>query len=117
MTILFNFKPRHDYYFQVQTQMYCTGRHWCGFVLRTDSKLHIERVLIDKEWQCSNIPKLKQFYFTALFPKLASPRHHKGGNMGAFINNLTLSNNIYSYFITIYSTQLPLQITLYSQLS
>ena len=75
----FQLKTRHDYYYQVQTQLYCTGRHWCDFGLRTDNDLHIERIYIDTTWQHTNIPKLKKFYFTALLPELASPRHHKGG--------------------------------------
>lgn len=28
-------KRRHDYYFQVQCQLYCTDKGWCDFVLRT----------------------------------------------------------------------------------
>ena len=33
----FQLKTRLDYYYQIQTQLYCTGRHWCDFVLRTDN--------------------------------------------------------------------------------
>lgn len=75
----FRLKIRHDYYYQVQTQLYCTGRHWCDFVLRTDNDLHIERIYRDHAWQTTNIQKVKDFYFSALLPELACPRHHKGG--------------------------------------
>ena len=75
----FRLKARHDYYYQVQTQLFCTERHWCDFVVRTNNDLHIERIYTDKAWQHCNIPKLKNFYFSALLPELACPRHHKGG--------------------------------------
>jgi hypothetical protein len=72
-------KTRHDYYYQVQTQLYCTGRQWCDFIVRTDKSLHIQRIYPDKTWQERNLPTLRNFYFTALLPELACPRHHKGG--------------------------------------
>ena len=75
----FRLKTRHDYYYQVQTQLYCTARHWCDFIVRTNNDFHIERIYADKVWQENNIPKLKEFYFSALLPELACPRHHKGG--------------------------------------
>ncbi len=76
---LFKLKTRHDYYFQIQTQLYCTGRHWCDFVLRMEKELLIEQIYVDATWQHINLPKLKKFYFSTLLPELASPRHHKGG--------------------------------------
>ena len=75
----FQLKESHDYYYQVQTQLYCTGRHWCDFVLRTDNDLHIERIKKNQAWQDKNLPKLKDFYLSALLPELACPRYHKGG--------------------------------------
>ncbi len=75
----FKLKTRHDYYYQVQTQLYCTGRCWCDFVLRTDNDLHIERICTDQAWQKANLLQLKEFYFFALLPELACPKHHNGG--------------------------------------
>ena len=75
----FRLKRRHDYFYQVQTQLYCTARHWCDFTVQTSKDFHIERIYVDKAWQESNLPKLKKFYFSALLPELACPRHHKGG--------------------------------------
>ena len=72
-------KKNHDYFHLVQTQLYCTGRQWCDFVVRTDNDLHIERINRDPSWETANLKKLKDFYFGALLPELACPRHHQGG--------------------------------------
>ncbi len=75
----FALKRRHDFYYQVQCQMYCTDRNWCDFVLRTDVALHIQRIERDRLWWNANIFKLKEFYFNSLLPELASPRFRRGG--------------------------------------
>ena len=76
----FQLKIRHDYYHQIQTQLYCTGRQWCDFVLRTKTiRFHIERISRDQSWEVTNLKKLNKFYFDALLPELACPNHHKGG--------------------------------------
>ena len=75
----YRLKRRHDFYYQVQCQLYCTSREWCDFVLRTDMAMHMERIQRDTLWWNSNIPKLKKFYFSSLLPELASPRHRRGG--------------------------------------
>ena len=41
----FRLKPRHDYHYQVQTLLYCTNRHWCNFVVRTDKEIFVQRIL------------------------------------------------------------------------
>ncbi len=40
--------------------------------------IHIERIYRDVMWWKEQIPKLKDFYFCALFPELASPRQGIG---------------------------------------
>ena len=76
---LFRLKRRHNYYYQVQCQLYCTNRDWCDFVVRTDKDLHVERIPRDSSWWNSQLPKLKKFYFSSLLPELAEPRRDKGG--------------------------------------
>ena len=75
----FKLKLRHDYYHQVQCQLYCANRNWCDFVLRTNKEMHVERIYRDKKWWGQQLAKLRKFYFTALLPELASPRYRKGG--------------------------------------
>ena len=75
----FSLKRRHDYYYQVQCQLYCDDKQWCNFVVRTDKELHVERIWRDTDWWQQQLPKLKSFYFDSLLPELACPRYHKGG--------------------------------------
>lgn len=74
----YQLKTKHDYFFQVQCQMYCTGIEWCDFVVRTEKELHIERIYRDRSWWDQQLPKLKAFYEGSLLPELACPRFGKG---------------------------------------
>ena len=64
-------KRGHDYYFQIQCAMYCTKRNWCDLVVLTKT-VHIQRIHADPNFSSNIIPKLKDFYFTAVLPELAS---------------------------------------------
>ena len=76
---LLHLKRTHSYFYQIQATMYCTGRRWCDFVVRTIVSLHVERVSFDEDfWKSSMLP-LRKFYFTAILPELAVPRLHNGG--------------------------------------
>lgn len=77
--ITYSLKRRHDYYYQVQCQLYCEGREWCDFVVRTEKGIFIERISQDNKWWKEQIPKIKEFYFKALLPELACPRYRQGG--------------------------------------
>lgn len=72
-------KQRHDYYYQVQCQMYCTDTQWCDFVVRTNKDIHIQRIYRDSKWWGQQLSKLRKFYFSALLPELACPRFRHGG--------------------------------------
>ena len=72
-------KHRHDYYFQIQCQLYCTDKTWCDFVVRTTKDIHIERIQRDSKWWGIQLAKLRKFYFHALLPELACPRFRYGG--------------------------------------
>ena len=75
----YQLKPKHDYYYQIQCQLYCTNTMWCDFAVHTEKDIHIERISRNKMWWDQQLPKLKAFYFDALLPELACPRHGKGG--------------------------------------
>ena len=75
----YRLKRQHDYYYQVQCQLYCTERNWCDFVLRTNKDMHVERIYREKEWWDRQLPKLKKFYFESMLPELACPRYRLGG--------------------------------------
>ena len=71
-------KERHDYYYQIQCQLHCADKSWCDFVVRTKD-IYIERIYRNSRWWESHLVKLRTFYFTALLPELACPRHTNGG--------------------------------------
>ena len=56
---LFRLKRRHDYFYQVQCQLYCTKRDWCDFVVRTEKDLHVERIHKDSTWWDGGIHNLQ----------------------------------------------------------
>ena len=72
-------KRTHAYYYQVQAVMLCTQRKWCDFVVRTFTGLHIERLQWDPSFWSAAMPRLREFYFTAILPELVDPHLHKGG--------------------------------------
>ena len=72
-------KRTHNYYYQVQATMSCTGRKWCDLVIRTTVDLHVERVMFDPEFWKSVMCRLHSFYFSAILPELAVPSLQKGG--------------------------------------
>lgn len=41
-------KRKHEYHYQVQGQLFVTGRQWCDFVMYTEVDIHIERVCLIK---------------------------------------------------------------------
>ena len=63
----------HSYHYQAQCAMYCTNRQWCDLVVMIKT-LYVERISVDPEFKEKVIPKLKEFYFTAILPELASPQ-------------------------------------------
>lgn len=77
--LTFQLKRQHDYYYQVQCQLYCCDLEWCDFVVRTEKELHVERIYRDRKWWASQLEKLREFYFNSLLPELACPRKGKGG--------------------------------------
>lgn len=73
-----NLKKSHNYYYQVQTAMFCTERKWCDFVVRTTIDLHVEMIQWDNQlWE--NV--LRKLYFTALLPELAQPQQPSKGTI------------------------------------
>lgn len=70
-------KNNHNYYYQVQCQMYCTDTSWCDFVVRTEKDIHIERISRDRIWWDSKLQVLHTFYFDFLLTELVHPTYWK----------------------------------------
>ena len=54
--------------------MFCTKTKWCDSVVRTTVDLHMQRIVWDPHFWMSVLPRLHDFYFTAILPELALPR-------------------------------------------
>ena len=57
----YTLKHRHDYYYQIQCQLYCVDCDWCDLVVKTEQDIHIERIYRDKKWWELNLEKLRVF--------------------------------------------------------
>lgn len=62
-------KITHDYWHQIQGQLYLTGTECCDLVVWTTKDLQIIRILKDKTW-ASNISTMLDFYFTQFLESL-----------------------------------------------
>ena len=67
-------KTTHQYYHQVQLQLYCCS-HFAKFVdfiiLHVNrSEMHAETIYPDLEWQATKLPKLEAFYKEKIIPEL-----------------------------------------------
>ena len=79
----YELKKWHNYYYQIQGQLYITSRSWCDFVLWTPTvtidNLFVERIYYDDTlWSNTIYPRLYQFYMGSMLPELACPRHISG---------------------------------------
>ena len=59
-------RESHDYYHQIQGQLYATGQNWCDLVVWTPRKTLITRVWSKHVWSERNLPLLIKFYNESL---------------------------------------------------
>ncbi|XP_022786419.1 uncharacterized protein LOC111326643 [Stylophora pistillata] len=52
----------HKYYYQMQQQLFCTGRRWTDFVASDGTHLFVRRVDFNEDFWNINLPKLKKFF-------------------------------------------------------
>ncbi|XP_048585315.1 uncharacterized protein LOC125568048 [Nematostella vectensis] len=75
----FKLKQNHDYYMQVQGQLFVSELPFIDFVVffGNDKPLYIERILFNsKQWWGNIFPKLEHFYKRALLPEILTRRVH-----------------------------------------
>ena len=68
-------KKSHNYYAQVQVQMFCTGRDYCDFVTYTAAKsdnICQIRVEIDSDFVNTMVSKASNFWKKVIFPELVN---------------------------------------------
>ena len=64
-------KTSHQYYYQVQTQLFVSGLPYCDFVVFSGSNnIFIQRIVPDNEfWEVAN-DHVRQFYISGILPEL-----------------------------------------------
>lgn len=62
-------RKNHDYWHQVQGQMFLTKRTFCFFVVWTTKQVIILKISRDEAWEV-NLHILQDFYFYHIFPKV-----------------------------------------------
>lgn len=64
-------KTSHQYFYQIQTQLYVSRLPWCDFVLWAPSKdIHVERIYYDQGFIENAISKARAFYFDVFLPSV-----------------------------------------------
>ena len=73
-------KIGHQYYYQVQGQMYVSCLQWVDFVVWFGAdNLYIQRIVFDKQWWHKEaLPKLDYFYRLAFLPEVLTRRVKRG---------------------------------------
>ena len=71
-----NMNKKHQYYFQIQQQMFVTGRKWTDFVVQgsQSSDLFCERISFTQTYLTTTLPRLEHFFDRFIAPELAYPR-------------------------------------------
>lgn len=69
-------KQKDNYMYQIQGQLNITKREKCYFVIWTPHGISVEIIKIDVSfWNEEMLPKLKNFYLSALLPEIIDPRY------------------------------------------
>ena len=73
----FSLKRSHDYYFQIQGQLFVSKLPFIEFVIYfgENHPIYIERITFDSVvWYRDTLPRLEYFYKMALFPEILTRR-------------------------------------------
>jgi hypothetical protein len=68
----FALKQNHQYYAQVQCQIFCTKSDFCDFVVCLEKHLAIVRVLPNEEWWGGKKEKAEKFFYRVVLPELVA---------------------------------------------
>ncbi len=67
-------KRNHEYYHQVQLQLYVSGAVWCDFCVWTTKSMETERIYPCIKWQEEEVPKLDAFFYEFISPEIVNPK-------------------------------------------
>lgn len=63
-------KKKHQYFYQIQTQLFVTRLSWCDFVVWAPNDIHVERILYDQCFIDDAVSKARTFYFDIYLPAI-----------------------------------------------
>ena len=66
--------PTHSYYYQVQQQLFCSGRQVEDFVASDGDSMYIDTVKYDEAFWEKNLPRLQDFFYDCMLLEMAYPR-------------------------------------------
>lgn len=85
--------PTHSYYYQVQQQLFCSGRKVEDFVASDGDSMYIETVKYDEAFWEKNLPRLQGFFYDCMLLEMAYPRVKYGldrlGKLGITYTSLS----------------------------
>ena len=71
VTVLPSLKRSHEYFYQVQCQLFVTGMAYCHFVVFTSrNNLFVQRHVPDTDFWCENTSVIEKFYVFGILPEL-----------------------------------------------
>lgn len=68
----FNLKKKHDYYFQIQLQMFVSETKYCDFIVWSKRYLSVERIFINEQFLDENLAKAVLYHSKIVVPELLS---------------------------------------------
>ena len=85
--------PTHSYYYQVQQQLFCSGRKVEDFVASDGDSMYIDTVKYDEAFWEKNLPRLQGFFYDCMLLEMAYPRVKYGldrlGKLGITYTSLS----------------------------
>ena len=66
----YSLKQDHQYYYQVQFQLFICGGNYAHFLVWTPKETHIETILSDKSFFGRNVPKSETFSKLCILPEV-----------------------------------------------
>ena len=68
----------HQYYYQMQQQLFCAERKWVDFVASDGYAVFVKGILLDQDFWNRNLRRLERFYYNVVWLELAYPRVKDG---------------------------------------
>jgi hypothetical protein len=103
---------KHNYFFQIQGQLFVTKRKYCDFIVWTPKGINVEIIVADDQFIKNILPKLKDFYYKHYSPKLVDSRHERRVGYGTyFVFRGTLDTDKFDISVNVFPLNLAFYLT------